>query len=496
MDNVRIMIVDDDASMTKYLKTYLTKREYDVSCAGSGQEALELVKQFDPAIVLLDVAMPGMNGLETLERLKKLKNDLTVIMLSGYGQANTIVRAMKLGASDFVTKPFDPPELEIIIGKALENVRMLTELSQLREQVKLGGESTLLFGDSPKMQEVKDLIDLVADTDATVLIRGESGTGKELVARRLHLLSSRSKKTFVKLNCAAIPHELLESELFGYERGAFTGAQRQKQGKFELAHGGTIFLDEISEMHPALQAKLLHVLQDGEFTRLGGKEDVSVNVRVISATNRVLEEEVEKGNFREDLFYRLNVVTIYLPPLRERKEDIPMLIEHFLNRYNSHYDKNAKSFSTETIMKLMEYHWPGNVRQMENMIKRYVILGNEQQIVKELLTSPEATLITSARTGNFNNVRERERGREHEDDRREPALPASKDVDVSLKDLGRKAALQAEQEAIERVLNQTRWNRREAAKILKISYKALLNKIKMFEEEKARLQVQEDSIVN
>jgi two-component system response regulator AtoC len=459
----------------------------------SGQEALDSLKRFDPAIVLLDVAMPGMNGLDTLEKLRKLKGDLTVIMLSGYGQANTIVRAMKLGASDFVTKPFDPPELEIIIGKAMENMRMLSELSQLREQVKVGGEA-LLFGDSAKMLEVKELIDLVSDTDATVLIRGESGTGKELVARRLHSLSSRAKRAMVKLNCAAIPYELLESELFGYERGAFTGAQRQKQGKFELANGGTIFLDEISEMHPALQAKLLHVLQDGEFTRLGGKEDVSVNVRVISATNRVLEDEVEKGNFREDLFYRLNVVTIFLPPLRERKEDIPMLLEHFLNRYNGYYNKNARSFSPDTIMKLIDYPWPGNVRQMENMIKRYVILNNEAQIVKELFSFPtlsEPIIMPLPPRA------PQSQPHPHPEVERAAPINENKDLtDVSLKDLGRKAALLAEQEAIERVLNQTRWNRREAAKILKISYKALLNKIKLFEEEKAHAAPPEHNEIN
>jgi two-component system, NtrC family, response regulator AtoC len=486
MDNVKIMIVDDDPSMTKYLKAYLTKREYEVSCAGSGQEALDMLKRFDPQIILLDIAMPGMNGLEALERIKKIKHEVTVIILSGYGQANTIVRAMKLGASDFVTKPFDPPELEIIIGKALENVRMMTELGHLREQVKLGTEATLLFGDSPNMVEVKDLIDLVADTDATVLIRGESGTGKELVARRLHTLSSRSKKPLVKLNCAAIPHELLESELFGYERGAFTGAQRQKPGKFELAHGGTIFLDEISEMHPALQAKLLHVLQDGEFTRLGGKEDVSVNVRVISATNRVLERQVELGTFREDLFYRLNVVSIFLPPLRERKEDIPMLIEHFLKRYNNYYNKNAKPFSAESILRLIDYNWPGNVRQMENLIKRYVILGNEAQIIKEAFSAPPDQLPIQHVSGPLVPIVVPS---EHEFLHHE-----KKDLtNVSLKDLGRKAALEAEQEAIERVLNQTKWNRREAAKILKISYKALLNKIKLFEEEKTRISTASSS---
>jgi len=310
-----------------------------------------------------------------------------------------------------------------------------------------------------------------------VLIRGESGTGKEVVARMIYAESTRAEKPFVKVNCAAIPHELLESELFGYEPGAFTGATRQKLGKFEQANGGTIFLDEISEMHPALQAKLLHVLQDHEFSRLGGKRDIQVDVRVLSATNKPLERAVEEGVFREDLFYRLNVVSIHIPPLRERREEIPVFLEYFLEKYSAHYGKQPPMFSDYAVARMMEYAWPGNIRELENLVKRYVIVGNEAQIIRELSTHkpivssmssrPAPTASSSATPATAI-----------------PAATPATDLEMpSLLEIGRRAAMQAEREAIERVLAQTRWNRRQAAKILKISYKALLNKLKAMEEQ-------------
>jgi len=290
--------------------------------------------------------------------------------------------------------------------------------------------------------------------------------------------SSRCDKPFVKVNCAAIPHELLESELFGYEPGAFTGANRQKLGKFEQANFGTIFLDEISEMHPALQAKLLHVLQDGEFARLGGKRDIAVDVRVLAATNKPLERAVEDGLFREDLFYRLNVVTIHIPPLRERREEIPILLDFFLRKYSEYYHKNPPLFSDFAVGRMMEYAWPGNIREQENMVKRYVIVGNEAQIIRELATHKPIVSSLSAASG-----AQRER-----DGHAVPAspialVPTGPDDAPSLLEIGRRAAMQAEREVIERVLAQTRWNRRQAAKILKISYQALLNKLKIIEEQ-------------
>ncbi len=342
-----------------------------------------------------------------------------------------------------------------------------------------------LLGTSDKMREVRDLIDRVADTDVTVLVRGESGTGKELVARAIHASSPRKNRTFVKVNCAALPSELLESELFGFERGAFTGAIQQKPGKFEFAHEGTMFLDEISEMHPPLQSKLLQVLQDGEFARLGGREDVHVDVRIVAATNRDLEVAVADGHFREDLFFRLNVVCITLPPLRQRRDEIPVLTERFLRQYAEHYNKPPITLAAETMRLFGVYDWPGNVRELENLLKRAVVLGSDESIRRELAEN------IAGRTPVPGTI---------------PALQSRAEVDVavapaviagaegvalppalsgSLKDIARHAAREAERELIYRTLQQTRWNRREAAEILGVSYKALLYKIKEAELDKA-----------
>jgi DNA-binding NtrC family response regulator len=336
-------------------------------------------------------------------------------------------------------------------------------------------------------------IEQVADTNATVLIRGESGTGKEVVARMVYGQSPRHDKPFVKVNCAAIPHELLESELFGYEAGAFTGANRQKLGKFDQANAGTMFLDEISEMHPALQAKLLHVLQDGRFSRLGGKRDIEVDVRMLAATNKPLERAVAEGIFREDLFYRLNVVTIHIPPLRERREEIPLFLDFFLRKYSEYYGKQQAPFSDYAVSRMMEYSWPGNIRELENLVKRYVIVGNEPQIIRELSTH-KPILSSYAGVSPLWGIKDQQSvqaaAAPAAAPQPAPLPPASasgngkNDDDMpSLLEIGRRAAMQAEREAIERVLNQTRWNRRQAARILKISYKALLNKLKAMEQQ-------------
>src|SRR5256885_11082495 len=382
----RVLIVDDDVVMAKYLATHLSRRSFEVSFATGGPEALRIFRNFDPSLVLLDMSISGMTGDEIIQRLKQIKASVAIIILSANRDPEMIFRASKLGADDYIGKPIDPKELDIRITKVLDNQHLYSEVTQLREQVRRQSDFTMLFGTSPRMMEVKMTIEQVADTTATVLIRGESGTGKEVVARMVYSESSRCEKPFVKVNCAAIPHELLESELFGYEAGAFTGANRQKLGKFEQANGGTIFLDEISEMHPALQAKLLHVLQDHEFSRLGGKRDIQVDVRVLAATNKPLERAVEEGVFREDLFYRLNVVTIHIPPLRERREEIPVFLKYFLEKYCEHYGKKPSMFSEFAVNKMMEYPWPGNIRELENMVKRYVIVGNEAQIIRELST--------------------------------------------------------------------------------------------------------------
>lgn len=475
----RILIVDDDAAMARFLSGHLARRNFEVSSAATGPEALRIFRSFDPAIVLLDTAVDGMTGADLLQRVKQIKPSVAAIVLSANKDPETIFKASKSGADDYIGKPVDPKDLDFRISRLLNHQHVYSEASQLREQVRRQSDFTMLFGTSPKMMEVKMTIEQVADTTATVLVRGESGTGKEVVARMVYSESSRCDKPFVKVNCAAIPHELLESELFGYEPGAFTGATRQKLGKFEQANNGTIFLDEISEMHPALQAKLLHVLQDHEFSRLGGKRDIQVDVRVLAATNKPLERAVEEGVFREDLFYRLNVVTIHIPPLRERREEIPVFLEYFLTRYSDYYSKHPPMFSEYAVGRMMEYTWPGNIRELENLVKRYVIVGNEAQIIRELSTHKPIVSSMSAppsgvaeavpSTGFIPAVEPNGNGNEFE-------MP-------SLLEIGRRAAMQAEREAIERVLAQTRWNRRQAAKILKISYKALLNKLKAMEEQ-------------
>ena len=357
-----------------------------------------------------------------------------------------------------------------------------------RRPARVTGE---LHGQSEKMREVRDLIDRVADTDVTVLIRGESGTGKELVARAIHAASPRREKPFLKVNCAALPSELLESELFGFERGAFTGAIQHKPGKFEFANHGTMFLDEISEMHAPLQSKLLQVLQDGEFARLGGRHDVRVDVRIVAATNRDLETAVAEGQFREDLFFRLNVVCITLPPLRQRRDEIPALTDLFLRQYCEHYNKPALNLATDTLRLFAEYEWPGNVRELENLVKRMVILGTDEPIRRDVA---EAISNRALRPGPIPALQPRYAvagaGTPVVAAAAVPppvpvAPPQPPAPTGSLKDIARQAAREAERELIFRTLQQTRWNRREAAEILGISYKALLYKIKEAELDKA-----------
>ena len=463
VERFRVLVIDDDPGIREYLKALGERQGYQVSAASDGEEAIASLSTLRPDIVTLDAVLPGMDGLETLRQMKKLIPDIPVIMLSGHGQARTIVEAMRLGASDFLRKPFEVEELELAFQKALETHALKEEVETLRGRVRTETDTLGLLGDNPKMKEVREIIEQVADTDITVLVRGESGTGKEIVARGLYQLSDRSGRPFVKVNCAALPSELLESELFGFEKGAFTGAQKRKLGKFEYANHGTIFLDEISEMHPGLQAKLLQVLQDGEFSRLGGESDVKVDTRIIAATNRNLEEAVKQGEFREDLYYRLNVMTIHIPALRDRIDTIPLLVDNFLRKYNEQYKKSQGQLSDKTLDIMMGYHWPGNVRELENMVKRMVVLGNEGAVVQEI-ADKEAPI-------------EEDSGGDGLD---LEALGAdfSNGESLDLKAISKRAAQIAEKRVIERVLHQTRWNRKEAAERLQISYKALLYKMK------------------
>ena len=505
-----VMVVDDDLAMCAFLRTFLAARGYAAVTITNAEEAVRRFHAERPAAVLLDVVMPGnMDGLAALAAFKKIDRDVPIIVISGQGRTHTVVQAMKLGATDFVCKPFEDHELEVLIGTALRQRQLSQEVATLRAQLNEQSKYAMLFGHSNTMAEVRDMIERVSDTDVTVLIRGESGTGKELVARALHERSLRKDKAFVKVNCAALPSELLESELFGFEKGAFTGAIQQKPGKFEFANHGTMFLDEIGDIGYPLQAKLLQVLQDGEFSRLGGKSDVQVDVRLVAATNRDLETAVASGEFREDLYFRLNVVTINLPPLRERREEVPVLTDFFLKKYSVQYNKPVSSVTSELAERLMTYNWPGNVRQLENMIKRMVVLGSEAAIIKELQQpaptlsfrpspSPSAVPLSSPRSvphpsspavpppaaagaGAGATVSATHVGATEAESMAAVTAAVAATAGggtISLKDIARTAAREAERELILRMLTRTRWNRKEAAEILGISYKALLYKIK------------------
>ena len=499
-----VAVVDDDSAFANYLRTFLSLRGYDTRSYSRGDEMLAAVKQGDPPdIVLLDVMMPGMNGLETLRALKAAKPDLQAIMLSGREHASTIVEAVRLGAADYVVKPDDPEglgeiQLDAAIKGAIEKTRLVSEISELRRQLSDDQDRAFLFwGDSPDMKSIASVIEQVSDSDVTVLIRGESGVGKELVARAIHQRSTRRNKAFVKVNCAALPAELLESELFGHEKGAFTGAATTRIGKFEQAHGGSIFLDEIGEMKPALQAKLLHVLQDAEFTKLGSNKKINVDVRVVTATNRDLEQMMVHGEFREDLYYRLKVIEAYVPPLRERRDEIPKLTDFFLAKYSQRYNRPVRSLSDDLRERFLSYDWPGNVRELENMIKRFVILQDESLVLRELdrprlvpnlppmepgppafhapplqAAAPPPQAVAAPPP-----AAPAETGDADEEAKDVPPPPPGSDG-RRLSDVAREAALSAERTIIADTLRQVHWNRRKAAQILGVSYKTLLNKIK------------------
>jgi DNA-binding NtrC family response regulator len=370
----RILIADDDESSRKGLRALLSSSGYEVELAADGQEALEKAASFHPAVVISDLIMPGLDGLGLLNALKNELPFATVILLTGHATVETAVAAMKQGAYDYMTKPVDVARLRLLIEKALEKSETNREVRLLRRRLQEVWGYGKLVGKSKAMQEVYRLIDLAAPTAAPVLITGESGTGKELVARSLHELSPRSKGPFVAVNCSAIPETLLESEIFGHEKGAFTGAVERRAGCFEMAHGGTLFLDEIAEMSPATQAKFLRILQDGNVKRLGGKNEMQVDVRVLAATNKDPQEALRDGELREDLYYRLNVLSLTLPPLRERKEDIPLLIQTFIEEFNGKYQKQIRSVDAQAQEILVAYPWRGNVRELRNTMERAFIV--------------------------------------------------------------------------------------------------------------------------
>ena len=455
---LRVLVVDDAESIRTYLASLLELKGYVVDTAEDGRSALGLLENgLSPDLVIMDVMMPGIGGLGTLRKIREMDAELPVIMLSVVGRASTIVEAMQAGATDYMNKPFEEEELDLTLARVLETRSLGEERDRLLEQV--GDDSAPVWRSEP-MRRIREIIDQISDTDVTVLIQGESGTGKEVVARSIHACSTRSHEPFVKVNCAALPHDLLESELFGYEKGAFTGAHGRKAGKFELAHKGTIFLDEIGEMSAGLQGKLLHVLQDGRYARLGGNKEIVVDSRVVCATNRSMLEMVAQRTFREDLFFRLNVVAIDIPPLRMRREEIPELVERFLRRYSAAYRKPLRPPSGR-LMELFESHpFPGNVRELENLIKRIVVLESEESIIADLSSPAEGE----------------RRGRDALQQLFEEIEETA--GDVPLREVGRRASRQAEHDMIERVLKQTSWNRKQAAKLLNVSYKTLLQKIR------------------
>lgn len=461
----KIMVVDDEPSIRKYLQTLLEVDGFDVETISSGREALKRIAEDGarPNFMILDVLMPEMDGLETLRQLMQIDRSLNVIMLSCSNEVTTVVEAIRIGALDYLTKPFEKPELDAAFLKCRQKQELRSENQALREYCETLTEDISFLAASPQMLKIRQQILQIAPVDVPIFISGESGVGKEVVARMVHLRSTRRQQPFVKVNCAALPGELLESELFGYEQGAFTGAVRPKPGKFELANKGTIFLDEIAEMSPHLQAKLLHVLQDGQFSRLGARSVVNVDVRVLAATNMDVKEAMRSGRFREDLYYRLNVLSIHIPPLRERISEIPLLFRHFLTKYAEKYSKPVLEPSKHLLEAAMRYSWPGNLRELENFIKRYVILEDDEGSFKELLEM----------TGQQQRLAPREES---------PAPPKEQ----GLKALVRSLKDEAEMEAIADALEKTNWCRKDAARMLEISYKALLYKMRQFNLDSGR----------
>lgn len=381
----KILVVDDEQSILFFMKEALTKKGYQVDSATSAEMGISKVKQDAFSLIVLDVRLPGMSGIDAIKKFRGLDPLVPIIIMTAYGNRDLAIRAVQEGAYDFFTKPIKLDEFLIVLKRALEKRRLELEISQLEERIKKKYKYENIVGSSGVMQEVFTIVYKVAETDSSVIIYGESGTGKELIAQAIHAQSTRREGPFVKLNCVAIPEGLLESELFGHEKGSFTGAVAQKKGKFELANGGTIFLDEIGDMTLATQAKILRVLQEREFERVGGTKTVQVDVRIIAATNKDLQKAVEQKQFREDLYFRLNVVPVYLPPLRERKEDIPLLVEHFLEGVGERVKKHISGVTPDAIDMLVAYNWPGNVRELENCIERSAVVSNGDWITKDCL---------------------------------------------------------------------------------------------------------------
>lgn len=452
-----ILAVDDDPQIRWILTQGLADPHYEIRAAEDGLTAVQLAKELKPDLVLLDVKMPGMDGIEALERIKEINSSIYVIVLSAYPDARVVVDAMRKGAVDFIQKPFDMDVVRLLVKKTIERKDLEKELTSTRAELEKASAYGSFIGDSPAIEKVKQLIEQVADSDLTILVTGDSGTGKEIVARLLHQLSGRHANQFIKVNCAALPEHLLESELFGFEKGAFTGATASKPGRFEMAHEGTIFLDEIGEMPVGLQSKLLQVIEQKEFFRIGGKKNIKVDVRIVAATNRDLEAQIQEKAFRDDLFYRLQDVVIHLLPLKDRASDIPLLVDYFLRRDGARYNKGYTPLSNAAMEILKNHPWPGNIRELESLVKRVVVLGNEEPILK--LT---------------------EKKMEARESVVEPELDSLSEDSFSLKDVTHQAIVRVERETIRRALEKCKWNKKRTSELLGISYRSLLYKIKEY----------------
>ncbi len=437
---VNILVVDDEEIVRNSLVDWLREDGYHAEAASDGFEALQKLKERPWDIALVDLKMPKMDGLELMERMKEVDPDIQVIIITAYATVHTAVQAMKKGAYDYLVKPFNPEEISLLIERLIQSKELAREVSFLRKELTKQYRFHDLVSKSPKMQQVFEFARTVAKSNSNILILGESGTGKELLARAIHNESPRANGPFVAVSCVALPETLLESELFGHEKGAFTDAISQKKGKFELAHGGTLFLDEIGDISPKLQLALLRVLEEREFTRVGGTQPIRVDVRIIAATNRDLKRAVDEGHFRDDLYYRLNVISIKIPPLRERKEDIPLLAQHFVEKFNIELGKRVERISEEAMKKLMAYHWPGNVRELENVIERAMV------ITKGSVIRPEEIQLPTEET------------------------PPAED----------KSLRAVERAHILRVLEENNWNVQRSAQILGIDRVTLYNKMKRY----------------
>ena len=448
---MRVLIVEDDASARRGLTELVRAWGHEAEGAADGQEGLEKITTYRPSAVLADMVMPRMDGLELLRRVKEQLVDLTFVLITAQGSVDTAVAAMKEGAYDYLTKPVDPQRLRTLLSHVSERKNALRDVASLRRQLQDHGRFGEMVGNAPALRAVYRVIEQAAPTAASVLVYGESGTGKELVAKTIHHLSGRNKHPFIAINCAAIPESLLENEIFGHERGAFTGAMDRRPGCFELAHTGTLFLDEIAEVSPGIQAKLLRVLQERTIRRLGGQKEQSVDVRLIAATNVDPAKAVQQGKLREDLYYRINVIAICVPPLRERVEDIPLLVETFISEFNERNDKAVRALAPEAMRVLQRYPWPGNIRELRNVIERAVILSPGDFVEAEYLPAD----LSGAPPPSINTV----------------GLTPGMTVD------------EAERRLIELTLEHTRDNKTRAAEILGVTVKTLHNKLKRFRRE-------------